>query len=151
MLRFEISDYFLLLLIEDVGLTELFDFGPHAVRLLLLRVESSLSLAEMVVNQCDRARPDQRLQAVGVAAEPAEHAEAAAAGVSVLGEVAQQARRDARADQSGAGVCGVGEAGQQQQDGRLGRPRFRVVRVMVTRGTWDGRRGVQGDFGHGGS
>lgn len=99
----------MLLLIEDTHLTELFDLGPHAIRLLLLH-KSSLSLAEMVVNQGDRARPHQRFQTVGVAAEPAEHAEAAAAGVPVLGEVAQQACRDARADQSGAGVRGVGEA-----------------------------------------
>lgn len=141
----------MLLLIEDIHLTELFDFGPHALRLLLLRIESSLSPAEMMVNQCDRARSDQRFQTVWVAAEPAEHAEAPAAGVSVLGEVAQQACRDARADQSGAGVCGVGEARQQQQDWRLGCPRFRVVRVMVTCRTWNRRRGVQSDFGQGSS
>lgn len=81
-----------LLLIGDVHLTKLFDFGPHTIRLPLLRLSlSSVSLAEMVVNQGDRARSDQRLQAVWVAAEPAEHAEAAAAGVWVLAEVAQQA------------------------------------------------------------
>lgn len=80
-----------LLLIADTHLTKLFDFGLHALRLLLLSIKSSVSLAETVVNQGDRARPDQRFQAVWVAAEAAEHAQAPAAGVLVLGEVAEQA------------------------------------------------------------
>lgn len=102
------------------------------------------------MNEGHRARADQRFQAVWVAAEPAEHAEAAAAGVGVSAQVAQQARDDAGADQSGAGVRGVGEARQQQQDGRLGGPGLRVVGVTVTRRTGDRRRGVEGDSGQGG-
>lgn len=45
---------------EDIHLTKLLHFGLHAIRLLLLFVKSSVSLAEMVVNQGDRARSDQR-------------------------------------------------------------------------------------------
>jgi len=116
---------------KDLYLTKLFNFGFHSVRLPLLSLKSSPSLAEMVADQRDRAGSDQRLQTVGVAAQPAKHPEAPAAGVLVLGEVVEQAGHDAGADQSGARVGGVREARQQQQDGRLGRPGLRVVGVAV--------------------
>lgn len=126
--------------------TELFNFSFHSVRLPLLSLAPSLSLAEVVVNQRYGTGPDQRLQTVRVAAQPAEHPEAPAAGVLVLGEVAEQAGHDAGADQSGAGVGDVGEAGQQQQDGRLGRPGFGVVWVVVSVRAGHRRRGVEDDF-----
>lgn len=93
----------------------------------------------MVANQRHRAGSDQRLQTVWVAAQSAQQAEAPAAGVLVLGEVEEQAGDDARVDQSSTWVGGVGEARQQQQDGRLGRPGFGVVRVVVRHHS--GRRG----------
>lgn len=104
----------------------------------------------MVPDQGYRTTSNQRLQTVGVAAQTAEHPEAPAAGVLVLGEVVQQPRHDACADQRGAGVAGVGETGQQQQDGRLGCPGFGVVGVVV--GCWLGHRGgaVQGDLSEAG-
>lgn len=131
---------------KDLYLTKLFNFGLHSVRLPLLSLKASPSLAEMVANQCDRAGPDQRLQTVWVAAQPAEHTEAPAAGVLVLGEVVEQAGHDARADQSSTRVGGVGEARQQQQDGRLGRPGFRVVGVLVGHGAGHRGRGVESHF-----
>lgn len=96
--------------LAKMSLTELFNFGFHSVRLPLLPLDPTLPLAEVVVNERDRASSDQRLQTVWVAAQPAEHAQAPAAGVLVLGEVEEQAGHDARTDQGGAGVGGVGEA-----------------------------------------
>lgn len=100
----------------------------------------------MVTNQRDRAGSDQRLQTVWVAAQSAKHTEAPAAGVLMLGEVVEQARHDARADQSSTWVGGVGEARQQQQDGRLRRPGFRVVGVVVSHRAGHRWRGVKSDF-----
>lgn len=127
-------------------LTKLFNFGFHSVRLLLFSLKSSPSLAEMVTNQRYRAGSDQRLQTVWVAAQPAKHTEAPAAGVLVLCEVVEQAGHDTWADQSCTWVGGVGEARQQQQDRRLGRPGFRVVGVLVSH--WSRHRGwgIKSDF-----
>lgn len=129
-----------------LSLTQLSNFSLHSVRLPPLSLRSPLPLAEMVTNQRHGAGTDQRLQTVGVAAQPAQHAEAPAAGVLVLGEVVQQAGHDARVNQSGTRVRGVGEARKQQQDGRLRRPGLRVVRVVVRHGAGGRGRGVKSDF-----
>lgn len=84
----------------------------------------------MVANERYRTRSEKRLQTVRVAAQPAKHAEALAAGILTLGKVKEQAGHDAWADQSSTWIGGVGEARQQQQDGWLWRPGFGVVRVM---------------------
>lgn len=84
----------------------------------------------MVANERYRTRSEKRLQTVRVAAQPAKHAEALAAGILTLGKVKEQAEHDAWADQSSTWIGGVGEARQQQQDGWLWRPGFGVVRVM---------------------
>lgn len=56
------------------------------------------------MNHSNSTSAQQGLQAVRVAAEAAQHAEAATAGVLVLGEVVEKARESARIDQCGARI-----------------------------------------------
>lgn len=122
------------------------DFCLHPVRLSLLLPGWILVLeTEAVSDESHGSGPDQRLQAVRVAGDSDQHAAAASARLMVLRQVVEQGREHRCGDERAAGVCGVGEAREQQQDGRLRRPRLRVVRVLVHGRLRDRRRGIQGD------
>lgn len=86
------------------------DFSLHPVCLPLLASRHSSAATpktEVLANQSYSSGAQQGLQAVRVATEAAQHAEAAAAGVLVPGEVVEEARENACIDQRCAWIRGV--------------------------------------------